>query len=299
MRRREEDERRERLEGDGGARRRHEQRLRVEEVELLQQVRERRRHAEGRVGLRRREEHRLEEEGLQRRAVEPRRAAAQHARRRVVDLAHARAAVRRRDDGLHQVAREGGRPGRRRRVERRAQREEEERRRQQHGDVRADVRLAIDLREVQVVADECEREARRAPRRRQPRNERSVVAAKMKAGERSEDERQEGDAGERHRRDGELGSRDEAVELTRRLAVATVLGHLEAGVLEPRIEGHQLRKRAHDGDAEDDAKDGDDCVDWRRRRDERLFGHADVHGFGRHLGCVGHGASDKNAGKRR
>ena len=31
----------------------------------------------------------------------------------------------------------------------------------------------------------------------------------------------------------------------------------------------------------------------------RLFGQADVHGFGRHLGCVGHGASEERCGKGR
>ena len=151
VRRREQQQRRDCLKSDGADRGDREGGRRQAHVQPLQRVREGRGYAERRVRRAIGEEHGLEDESLQRRARHPRDSATTDAANRVADLADARTAVGARDDDLHHPARERSeRLGAvaRRLVgldQRRAERQEQQRRREQHGHVRSDVGLAVEL----------------------------------------------------------------------------------------------------------------------------------------------------------
>eukprot|EP00964_Phaeocystis_antarctica_P084105 scaffold52957_cov48-Phaeocystis_antarctica.AAC.3 len=159
------------------------------------------------------------------------------------------------EDDLHEPARErcglGGCDGRQVAIEGGAEREQDEGGWDEGDDVGANVRLTVDLREVEVVRDQRQAKCWRPQEWGQP--------------DRRENEGQEGHAGERHRNDGELRRRDEAEHLASRLAIATVLGDLESRAAEPRVERDELWQRACHRKAQDQAEDSHDHVDRRRR----------------------------------
>ena len=108
--------------------------------------------------------------------------------------------------------------------------------------MRADVRLAVQLREVEVVEDEREAERRRAQLERAERRRRQ------------HDEGEEGDAARRHRAHRERRRRDKAKSLARRLAVAAVVGERQARRGEVGVEPDERRERARDREADEDAE---------------------------------------------
>merc|ERR1719424_2554104 len=100
------------------------------------------------------------------------------------------------------------------------------------------MRLAVELRKVQMVEQDRRAEAWRAH------------PCWAHGCHREHDQPKKGQARERHRRDGQLGRREDTIKLACALAVAPMLGKVKARGAEVGVEGYEGWHRSHKSQSE-------------------------------------------------